>query len=154
MNFKKLILVTVTIIGVLLIIIFQRGLNISSIKEVSPNNNSQPVVQIVSTTPSPLEDGTVLPNQSIELAFNLPLWNPDELKIGIEPALEVKISLSEDRKLAKITPVNGYELGQGYTLFIKSDSNFEERDEVGEIKKLQLGQEIIYHFKTINYKGI
>ena len=57
-----------------------------------------------------------------------------------------KAILSDDRKTAKLVPQPSFNLGQTFTLFIKPNSRFDG-------KKL-LNREVIYHFKTIDYKGV
>lgn len=106
--------------------------------------------KIASTKPDPLEEAIIGANETIEITFNKSLENEGELKLKFEPKLEYKIDykieLSQDRKTAKIIPLKPYELGSTYTLFIGPDTKF---DGVGA-----WGQEKIYHFKTIRYRGV
>ena len=106
--------------------------------------------QIIFTKPSPLEEAIISAAEVIEITFNRSLENEGELKLKFEPKLEYKtdykIELSQDRKTAKIIPLVPYELGSTYTLFIGTDTKF---DGVGA-----WGQEKIYHFKTIRYRGV
>lgn len=115
-----------------------------SISDNTTQENDSP--QIVSTKPDPLEEAIVGANETIEITFNRPLENVGEFKVRIEPKIEYKLELSQDRKTAKIIPLKPYELGTGYTLFIGHDTKF---DGVGA-----WGQEKIYHFKTIRYRGV
>lgn len=102
--------------------------------------------KIISTKPDPLENNIVSATDTIEVTFNRPLENQGEFKAKIEPKIDFKIQLSSDRKTAKIIPAKPYELGATYTLFIGPDTKF---DGVGN-----WGQEKIFHFKTITYRGV
>ena len=104
---------------------------------------------VISTSPSTLDNTTVLPGQTISVTFNNPLMNKDEFKFRLEPNTPLKIMLSSDNKTVNLTPVSSYTLGGGYTFFIKPDSNFLINNQ-----KTPLGKEIIFHFKTIKYKGV
>lgn len=150
---KNRLIAIILAIGSILIFIFYRGFyskgplanttsNTAPAKQQT--ENSQP--EIVSTNPNPLEEAVILPSQVVELTFNQPLENRGELKNRIEPKLDYEIKLSDDRKTAKITTHQGFALGTTYTLFIMPDSKFDG-------KKL-LGREYIFHFKTIEYKGV
>lgn len=117
--------------------------------ESSPNSsniqqNESP--RIVSTKPDPLEDTIVAATEIVEITFNRPLENVGEFKNRIEPKIDYTVELSGDRKTAKIIPKKPYELGATYTLFIGTETKF---DGVG-----RWGEEKIYHFKTIRYRGI
>lgn len=102
--------------------------------------------EIVSTKPDPLEEAVISAIEQIEITFSYPLENEGQFKIRIEPKIDYKIVLSQDRKTAKIIPQKPYELGAGYTLFILPDSKF---DGIGDWK-----QEKIFHFQTIRYRGV
>lgn len=150
---KQKIMVVVALIGAALIFIFPRGID-----NKPPQSTEQPRIQeqtqvnqneepgVVSTNPENLDGTTILANQTIEITFNLPLENRGEFKNRIDPEAEYEIKLSDDRKTAKIIPLKPYKLGTGFTLFIKPDTKFDG--------KKQLEREIIYHFRTINYKGV
>lgn len=102
---------------------------------------------LVATNPSPLEEAVIPPTQVIELTFNMPLENIPEFKHKFDPiSFKYKIELSFDKKILKIIPEKPYEPGLGYTLFIMSGTKFEG--------KKTLGKDIIYHFRTVNYKGV
>lgn len=133
----------VAAVGLLLIYIFQQGL---AGKAPESQNAEEENPRIVSTSPAPLDQTVLLPTQSFEITFNLPLQNNGEFKNRIEPDLEYKVELSSDRKTARITPLKPLALGQGYTLFILPDTKFDGAK--------NLNQELIFHFKTISYKGI
>ena len=102
--------------------------------------------QIVSTKPNPLDETIVSATEIVEITFNRPLENVGEFKSRIEPKIDYKVELSGDRKTAKIIPAKPYQLGTTYTLFIGTETKF---DGVG-----RWGEEKIYHFKTITYRGV
>ncbi len=120
-----------------------------------PNTSTKPAAQasqsnespkIVSTKPDPLDKTILSSTQEIEITFNRPLENVGEFKIRIEPKVDFKLELSQDRKTGKIKPTNPYELGTTYTVFIGSDTKF---DGVGA-----WGQTKTFQFKTIKYSGV
>lgn len=154
LNLKQKIMVGVAIIGALLILLFQRGIygktTVESAIEKEPSN--QTVVQqtdkpvVISTVPSPLEEAIIVPTQVIEITLNLPLENVGEFKNRIEPKSDYTVKLSDDRKTAKIIPTPLFNLGTTFTLFILTDSKFDGGK--------RLDHELIYHFKTLEYKGV
>ncbi len=109
---------------------------------ISPSDKPQ----IVSTKPSPLDETIVSATEVVEITFNRPLENVGEFKVRIEPKTEYKLELSGDRKTARIIPEKPYQLGTTYTLFIGTETKF---DGVG-----RWGEEKVYHFKTITYRGV
>ncbi len=121
-----------------------KNTQIKTVVQTTPAQNDSP--KIVSTKPDPLENTIVSANEIIEITFNRTLENKGEFKLRIEPKTDFKIELSSDRKTAKIIPVNPYELGKTYTIFIGTETKF---DGVG-----RWGQEKIYHFKTVAYRGV
>ena len=110
----------------------------------TPSQSDKP--QIVSTKPNPLDETIVSATEIVEITFNRPLENVGEFKSRIEPKIDYKVELSGDRKTAKIIPAKPYQLGTTYTLFIGTETKF---DGVG-----RWGEEKIYHFKTITYRGV
>lgn len=102
--------------------------------------------QVVSTKPDLLENTIIGANDTIEITFNRPLENVGEFKLRLETKKDIKVTLSDDRKTAKITPLTPYDLGTTYTIFIEPDSKF---DGVGA-----WGKEKIFHFSTIKYTGV
>lgn len=110
----------------------------------SPQQNDPP--QIVSTKPEPLNETIISAAEVIEITFNRPLENVGEFKSRIEPKIDYKVELANDRKTARIIPAKPYDLGAAYTLYIGPDSKF---DGVGEWK-----QDKSFHFRTIPYKGV
>lgn len=147
LNLKHKIMIGIAIIGAILVFIFQHGIyskpeqNLKSKQEVK---SEEP--QVVSTNPSPLENTTILPTQSVEITFNYPIQNIGEFKNKLEPKVDYKVELSDDRKTAKIIPVKAFGLGITYTLFILPDTKFDGKG--------SLNRDIIYHFQTVGYKGI
>ena len=109
-----------------------------------PSSSDKP--QIVSTKPNPLDENIVSATEIVEITFIRPLENVGEFKSRIEPKIDYKVELSGDRKTAKIIPAKPYQLGTTYTLFIGTETKF---DGVG-----RWGEEKIYHFKTITYRGV
>lgn len=150
-SYKKIIITSIALIGLALLAIFYKGLYnptpITKLNLQTTQADIQPKEPLILTTnPSPLEDATILPTQIIELTFNYSLIAPSEVKHKIDPPSDIKIELSSDKKTVKIMPVKPYKLGSGYTLFIQPDTKFAG----GKILK----GELIYHFKTIGYRGI
>lgn len=147
---KSLVYLSIFILGIFFILILNAGRQTKVTTEHSPaqttsiTENNSP--KILSTKPDPLEEAIVAANETIEFTFNKSLENVGEFKLRIEPKIEFKIALSQDRKTAKIIPLASYELGVTYTLFIGPDTKFEG---VGAWR-----QEKIYHFKTIRYRGV
>lgn len=144
---KKIIIIVITVIIVIIMITLR---NSPAKKAPSPSPSAQAQqnnsAQIISTKPDPLENTFILASQVIEITFNKPLQNSGEFKIRVEPKIEYRIKLSQDRKTAKIIPVKPYELGISYTLTIGSDTKF---DGIGD-----WGENQDFHFRTITYKGV
>lgn len=113
-------------------------------KTSSPSSSEKP--QIVSTKPDPLEDTIISAMDTVEITFNRPLENVGEFKVRIEPKIDYRVELSGDRKTAKIIPTKPYQLGTTYTISIGPESKF---DGVG-----RWGEEKIFHYKTILYRGV
>lgn len=109
-------------------------------------NQSSESPKIVSTKPDPLEDTIISANEVVEITFNKPLQNSGEFKLRIEPQIDYKVELSSDRKTAKIIPAKPYNLSTTYTIFIGPETKFDGSG--------NWGQEKIYHFKTITYRGV
>lgn len=139
MNKKIAIALSVIILGVAAVLYAYQP------KQVAVEDPNQ-APQITSTNPEPLENATVLPNQPLEITFNRPLENTAEFRTSIEPKIEYKVELSDDHKTAKFTFINPLDLGSGYTLIIQRGSKFEG--------KRELENDYIFHFKTIEYRGV
>lgn len=102
--------------------------------------------KIVGTKPDPLEEGIVAAGDTLEITFNRPLENAGEFKSRIDPEIKYKVELSGDRRTAKIVPDKPFDLGTTYTLFIGTETKF---DGVG-----RWGEEKVFHFRTISYRGV
>lgn len=102
--------------------------------------------QVVSTKPLGSDKDILMQDQPIEITFNKPLENTGEFKHRLEPEIKYKLEISPDRKTVKIIPQEPYLLGTEYTLFIKPETKFDGAQNLGEEK--------IYHFKTIQYRGV
>lgn len=160
-NLKNKVALLVLIIGSVLIYIFYRGIypknNDSLIKpaKITPNTSEQKgdEPRVVETKPVNLDGNIVAPNQTIELTFNMPLENVPEFKHKFDPELEHKTELSADRKTVKITPVKGFVPGTYYSLTILRDTKFNIYPGKAETKKVTQ-QEMMFKFKTVDYKGV
>lgn len=154
--FKRKVLIIGAIIGIGVSLVLLRGgyskpnpissptPSSKSTLTPTPNPNEKP--HIVSTKPDPLEEAIISATENLEITFNRPLENVGEFKVRIDPKIDFKVELSGDRKTAKIIPVKPYELGTTYTLFIGTETKF---DGVG-----RWGEEKIFHFRTVRYRGI
>ena len=148
MSNKQKIIGVVIAIGLLLIGIFKFGLGGGATPRPSDVSQSDSI-ELTSTSPSQLkakQDVTILPTQALTFTFNQPLQNVPETRYTIEPKADVKLQLSDDRKTLTITPNTPYSLGQGYTLFIKGGTKFDNNK--------TLGSDQDFHFSTINYTGV
>lgn len=148
-KYKKFALILGIGVVVLAIVLFSSRQTVSKPEPKpaeSPAESQNDPPKIISTKPDPLENAVVAANDTIEITFNRPLENVGEFKVRLETKKDFKVELSPDRKTAKIIPFKPYELGTTYTLFIGPDTKF---DGVGA-----WGQEKIYHFRTIQYRGI
>jgi hypothetical protein len=134
--------IIVTALGFVFLLNKQKDSNKSA--QTASNETSSP--QIVSTKPETLEDAVISADQTIEITFNKSLENVGEFKVKIEPEIEHKLELSQDRKTGKIIPQKPFELGTTYTIFIGPETKF---DGVGK-----WGQEKVFHVHTIKYRGI
>lgn len=138
------IVVIIILIG--LVVTKKPTTEVDTVASTPPPVNQNESPRIVSTKPDPLEEAIISATEIVEITFNRPLENVGEFKSRIEPKIDYKVELSGDRKTAKIIPEKPYELGTTYTLFIGTETKF---DGVG-----RWGEEKIYHFKTIRYRGI
>jgi hypothetical protein len=151
LSLKQKIIGAIAIVGAILIFIFQRGLSSGQTVEKVPLENTQTQVQtdkpeLIQTNPSPLNEATFWALQPIELAFNLPLENIPEFKHTISPKYDYKIELSGDKKTITITPTKPLPLGTTFTLSISGETKFEG--------KKTLEKDYIFHYRTIEYKGV
>lgn len=148
MSIKKLLIV-IPIIFIIAIVLWRGNRSSQSPSPPPAPASEQPKSEqprVVSTIPNPLDGTIIATDQKIEITFSHPLENAPELKLRIEPKLDYKVELSSDRKTAKITPANSYDLGVSYTLFIMPDSKFDGG--------ARLDGEKIFHFQTIRYRGV
>lgn len=143
---KKIVILIVIILTALLAIIKLSSVNRPSLNTKAPAVSEKDKPQIVSTKPDPLEEAIIGASDTIEITFNRSLENAGEFKVRIDPKVEFKLELSSDRKTCRIIPVKPYELGTGYTVFIGPETKF---DGVG-----RWGEEKIFHFRTIKYRGV
>jgi hypothetical protein len=136
--------------GVLLILAAIFGLSgHSSVPKLSSQSaavstSSSDEIKVVSTTP--VDEGTITPTQTVTVVFSQPAQNVDELKLKVDPQVDIKAELSDDKKTLKISPKKIFGLQQGYTLFIPADAKFEP--------KRTLGNDFRLHFKTVDYSGV
>lgn len=144
---KYKIILGILIVGILGFLLYS---NFTKPNPPQPKDNPPAQIdsspKILSTKPEPLEGAIISANEVIEFTFSRALENEGELKIKTEPKMEYDIKLSQDRKNAKIIPVKPYELGTTYTLFLGPDTKFEGLG--------KWGQEKIFHFKTVRYRGV
>ena len=119
-------------------------INISQNTTSAEIKNKEP--RVISTNPELKDNPTLLPTQTIEITFNIPLENVGEFKNRIDDFKDYKIELSNDRKTAKIIPTKPFELGKSFTIFILPDSKFDGK------KKLNQGEH--FNFRTIDYHGV
>lgn len=111
----------------------------------APDQQNEPP-KVISTKPSPLDNTTIPTSQIIEITFNRSLQNAPEFKVRIEPKIDFRVELSQDRKTAKIITSKPFDLGTTFTLSIGPDTKF---DGVGE-----WGQNKSFQFRTVSYKGV
>lgn len=145
---KKIVTILVILAALVIGFIFfnQRDKQNASTTQPNTTNSQFDSPKIISTRPDPLENSIVSATEVVEITFNRPLENVGEFKSRIEPKIEYKVELSSDRKTARIIPLKPYELSFTYTLFIGTETKF---DGVG-----RWGEEKIFHFKTIPYRGV
>lgn len=147
-DIKKKIAFIVLIFGSVLIFIFQRGLyskeSSNSVKQLDSSTQQTEEIKVVTTNPT--QQGTIMADQTVEITFNTPLENGDEVKHKLEPTTDYKIKLSDDRKTAQFIPQKPWTLGTTYTIFIQPETKFAG-------KKL-FNKEFIFNFRTIEYRGV
>jgi hypothetical protein len=151
LSLKQKIIGIITVIGIILILIFQGGLYSKSTASVEKLEDKTTTTQsenpeVASTNPSPLEKAIIWGMQPIEITFNLPIENIPELKYKLEPEADMKVELLNDKKTIRFTPNKPLPLGVSFTLTIPSEAKFDG--------KKTLGQDYQVHFKTIEYKGV
>lgn len=148
---KTILLVFFSVIVLAFFLVFYIGNRGDSIKADPKNQATTAPIPgpddkpgVISLNPA---DESVIPQDSvIEITFNRPVENEGELKIKFDPEIKFKKTLSQDRKTAKVAPEEPLELGTTFTMFIGPDTKFDG--------SLTLGEDKVYHFKTIKYRGI
>lgn len=150
-GFKKIAIAAVAIIGLLLILIFKNGFGTpfkatGQAPSVVSNSAQAEYAEVVSTKPQLKDSPVILPNQIIEITFNLPLENIGEFKHRIDDFKDYKAELSNDKKTVLIIPVKPFELGKSYTIFISKESKFDGK------KRLRDSTHFTFH--TIEYRGV
>ena len=136
---------------VILGIIYTQNQSWQKLTSPSPKSETKKEhLQIISTNPHPLDEATILPFQSIEITLNKPLFR-SQLKHVFNPDIEHDVVVLEGRDQEfgskfKIIFKKPLELGTGYSLLIQQSTHTEDG--------LSLDKEYIYHFKTIEYKGV
>jgi len=148
MNKKILItiIIVLVVIGTISVLLGSSKRTDSPIKPPEAEQKDDAKPRIVTTKPDPLNNVIIPADQVIEITFNRPLENVGEFKVKIEPKVEFKAELSSDRKTAKIIPTKPFELGSTYTMSIGTETKF---DGVG-----RWGEEKVFQFRTIKYRGI
>ena len=150
---KKLLLVSIVIFAIAALLIVKATQTSNQNQPEPEQTDPTPVAnpndppKLISTNPDLFEDNPIIPtNIPLEINFNRGLENEGEFKLRIEPKVEFKINLINDRKTAVITFPKPLDLGTGYTIFIGPDTKFTG---VGDWR-----EEKIFHFRTIPYKGV
>lgn len=151
LSLKQKIIGIIAVIGTILILIFQGGIypkSTANQEKATPSTKSIQTdnPELISTNPSPLNQAILWAMQPIELNFNLPIENIPELKYKIEPKVEFKEEMLNDKKTVRLTPINPLPLGASFTLSIPSSAKFDGNK--------TLGKDYVFHFETIKYKGV
>lgn len=148
LNLKQKIIGIIAVVGTILILIFQHGFSSSKPAALLEKQNQIQTVnpEIISTSPSPLDQAIIWGQQPIEITFNLPLENIPELKYKFEPQSELKVELLNDKKTVRFTPVKPLPLGVSYTLSLPASAKFDGQK--------TLGKDYIFSIRTIEYKGV
>lgn len=145
---KKLIFLAILIVALAFGFYYQDKLTLPS-KEENKSQSTQETgsgIRVTETDPDPLEWAVLLPDQEISLTFTDPIENIGEFKHFLTPQFEYETRLSNDKKTVFIKPKSVYPLGEEITLFIKPETKF--------VGGKRLDGELIYHFKTIQHRGV
>lgn len=150
MSKKLIIFAIITLAGAALI------LNAQGSKKSSPPTSQKataPTIQtdtpqLVATKPDPLDEAIIVPGQTVELTFNLAIENIGEFKHRLEPlTTKYQAKLSDDRKSVIITPSSGaFPVGTTFTLFVSPETKFDGGK--------RMNNELIIHFKTVDFRGV
>jgi hypothetical protein len=148
----KILIVLAILVGIGVVIFWQFS-KPSQIQQ-TPETETPPQeeqLKIIKTNPDPLEGATILPTQSIEITFNKVIPR-SEFKHLLDPEIknyEVE-SVGGDSTKGPTIRINFKEplqLGVGYSLTIYQHTRSEKEED-------KLDKEYLYHFKTIQYKGV
>ncbi len=137
-------------IGLILIAIFNFGLNGTPVPIVNNETQSSTEPAIISSDPPQIykkEKLIVAPDKVITLNFSTQLLNAPETKVTIKPEHDVDIKLSDDYKSIIITPKAPYKLGEEYTILVSREAKLREEGKI-------LGKDYNFNFNIINYSGI
>lgn len=145
MPIKKLLTIIIIIFITIIVVMVSKNYSIKPEAQIPKEE-----LKILSTNPNPLENATILPTSSIEITFNKP-FTASEFKHRFDPELEHEVETvnginNSYGQTFKIRFKKPLQLGSGYTLFILPNTHTENG--------LKLDKEIIYHFKTIEYRGV
>lgn len=152
---KKIVIGLITLLGILVLLISGKGFYTSP--QETPTSNLKTETQIVrdlgkvkilSTNPGNLNGRTLLPTDSIEIEFDLPMEAFDPgYHVVVEPKVEMVVKASDDLKRIIIKPAKSWAVGTTYSLLVKNNLKFK-----GE--NVQLGQDVVFNFNTLTIKGI
>lgn len=144
---RNRIIALVGALGLILIAVFQMGFYQKS-EQVLPTPSAEIVSRptVVETNPQQLENAVVLPTQEIAITFNQTLVNAPEIRWLVQPEVEMDVRVSDDRKTAYFKPKQSYAVGSGYSLQIGKETRFDSEQ--------RLADDQIWHFRTIEYRGI
>ena len=147
LSLKQKIIGLVVALGLILIAIAQMGFYKPSSGTPLPPESKSEEIQVVSTSPSPLDEATILPTQTLEFTFNYALENTTEFKHSFDPKFtDYDLKLTNENKTIQIIPKKPFTLGMTYTFAILPDTKFEGKRVLKDSKT--------YHFKTIEYRGV
>ncbi len=149
MSTVQKIIALIIALGLILIGVFSFGLypktaSQSPSPQQSQNPNSSGV-KVVSTNLSGGDVTVISPTQDLEITFNKSMVT-DNTRIHIDPTVGYRTELSSDHKTIKIMPDKPFDLGNDYTLTIKSGYSTDS----GE----KLDSDQVFHFKTVSYNGV
>lgn len=149
MTKKVIIAIVIATVGLLLILLSKLGLYVPAADTTNAPSTFQEVTEkpkLVSTEPAFSEATVLLPTQKVVLNFSRALVNEPETKVKFDPTLDYDLKLSNDNKTATITPKATYPIGADITLFVMSDTKFQNSE--------KMDGDVVLHFKTLDYRGI
>lgn len=147
---KKLKLLLVFLFLILGIILSFKLLPLNKDKNTTNNQTQSDQLKLISTNPDPLDNVTIIPTQDLEFTFNKPFYK-SEFKHKFDPLVEHDVEVvngenSERGSTFRIKFRKPLPLGSGYTLMIEASTKIDEDH--------KLDRDYIYHFRTIQYKGV